>query len=411
MRAPSLLPALWCLAILGTSAPPAGVSETGLEVKLQSVLERGIEKHDTRGVSGAIVFPDGRLWTGVSGISHGTVAMESDMLFGIGSITKNFVAALTLQLVEEGTLSLDDAVSEHLRPFPHVEDSITIRQLLNHTSGLYMFWDNDELWDALKADRTRVWTPEEVLTYIRKPYFEPGEGWHYSNTNYLLLGMIIEKATGSSLSAEFRSRFWDPLGIEGYLSIQEEIPGRLAHVFGDDFHYGPAEEDLTFEPRASHESIIFGSGGLFMTATDLARWSQALFGGQVLGEESMAEMLEFVPFRPAFNMRAYGLGVQRFERRFSSGREAIGHGGGNIGSTTYMVYLPAYEVSIVVMVNAFPTTSGNDIAKRLIREVLRERGELGLIPYFPFFPIGFLICCFLLFLTVIFLFRFRPGHR
>jgi D-alanyl-D-alanine carboxypeptidase len=367
MRAPSLLPALWCLAILGTSAPPAGVSETGLEVKLQSVLERGIEKHDTRGVSGAIVFPDGRLWTGVSGISHGTVAMESDMLFGIGSITKNFVAALTLQLVEEGTLSLDDAVSEHLRPFPHVEDSITIRQLLNHTSGLYMFWDNDELWDALKADRTRVWTPEEVLTYIRKPYFEPGEGWHYSNTNYLLLGMIIEKATGSSLSAEFRSRFWDPLGIEGYLSIQEEIPGRLAHVFGDDFHYGPAEEDLTFEPRASHESIIFGSGGLFMTATDLARWSQALFGGQVLGEESMAEMLEFVPFRPAFNMRAYGLGVQRFERRFSSGREAIGHGGGNIGSTTYMVYLPAYEVSIVVMVNAFPTTSGNDIAKRLIR--------------------------------------------
>jgi D-alanyl-D-alanine carboxypeptidase len=398
------------LTLLGTSLSAVSSAEESLEVRLQTVLDKSIEKHDTRGASSAIVFPDARLWTGVSGISHGTVPMDPDMLFGIGSVTKNVVAALTLDLVEEGRLSLDDPVSEFLPPFPHVEDSITIRQLLNHTSGLYMFWDNDGLWDALKADRARVWTPEEVLTYIGDPYFEPGKGWRYSNTNYLLLGMILEKVTDSSLSTEFRDRFWNPLGIEGYLSIQEKIPDRLAHVFGDNFHYGAAERDLTLEPRASHESIIFGSGGLFMTAADLARWSQALFGGEVLGEWSMEEMYRFVSFRPIANMRAYGLGVQKFERRFASGEEAIGHGGGNIGSVTYMVYLPEHMVSVVVMVNAFPTSCADDIAKGLVREVLREAGALGWFPYVPFFPGGFFVCCLLIALAIEIFYRSRRAR-
>lgn len=376
-------------------------SESLLDTELQTVLDRGIDKSDTRGVSAAIVFSDGGLWTGVSGFSHDTVAMDAAMLFGIGSVTKSFVAALALQLAEEGTLSLEDTVSDHLPPIAHVDGNITIRQLLNHTSGLYMFWDNEELWDALKADRARIWSPEEVLAYIGEPYFDPGEDWRYSNTNYLILGIILEKVTDSTLSKEFRERFWGPLGIEGYLSIQEEIPNdRLVHVFGDNFQFGSAEMDLTLEPRASHDSIIFGSGGLFMTAQDLARWSHSLFGGKVLREDSMTEMFEFIPFWPVANMRAYGLGVQQFERRFSSGEEAIGHGGGNIGSTTYMVHLPEYEVSIVVMVNAFPTRSADDITKGLIKEVLRERGALGWIPYFPFFPGGLILCFWLIVIAV-----------
>jgi D-alanyl-D-alanine carboxypeptidase len=377
------------------------------EAKLQAVLDRGIAKHDTRGVSAAIVFPDGRVWVGVSGISHEAVAMRPDMLFGIGSVTKNVVATLALELVEEGKLSLDDAVSDYLPPYPHVDSSITIRQLLNHTSGLYMFWDNDDLWDALKLDRARIWTPEEVLAYIGEPYFDPGEGWRYSNTNYLLLGMILEQVSGSDLSTEFRSRFWDPLGIDGYLSVQEEIPDRMAHVFGDNFQFGAAEEDLTYEPRASHESIIFGSGGLFLTAEGLARWCQVLFTGELLRQNSMDEMLELVPIRPLANMRAYGLGVQEFERRFASGEEAIGHGGGNIGSATYMVFLPKHEISIVVMVNAYPTNSADTITKGLIREVLREKGALRLIPYVPFYPVGFLVCCLLISVAAAISFQWR----
>ena len=262
---------IFCLSCSGDKKLP-------LEQKLQKVLDEGIEKYDVEGVSAAIIFSEDKKWTGTSGISHDTVTLKPDMLFAIGSITKNFVATLTLKLAEEGKLSLDDPLSKWLPEYPNVNSKITIRQLLNHTSGIYMFWSNQKIWDDLKADRSKIWTPEEVLTYIKEPYFEPGEGYRYSNTNYLLMAMIIEKATGSSLSAEFKKHFWKPLHIQNaYLSIEEEIPDNQAHVFGDNFNKDSSYLDLTFLPRASHESITYGSAGIFMTAEDLASWCHSLF--------------------------------------------------------------------------------------------------------------------------------------
>jgi CubicO group peptidase (beta-lactamase class C family) len=107
---------------------------------------------------------------------------------------------------------------------------------------------------------------------------------------------------------------------------------------------------------------------------DLAKWSQALFEGNVLSQESMKEMLNFIKFRQQSNMKGYGLGVQEFNNEISGKEKAIGHGGGNIGSATYMVYLPEYHASVVVMVNAYPTNSVDYFAKRLIREIVRATG-------------------------------------
>ena len=120
--------------------------ELPFEDRLQSVLDREIRASDTKGVSAAVLFPGETIWTGTSGISHDTVAISPDMLFAIGSITKNMVAALTLKLVEAHLLSLDDPLSKWLPAYPHVDSTITIRQLLNHTSGLYMFWENQQIW-------------------------------------------------------------------------------------------------------------------------------------------------------------------------------------------------------------------------------------------------------------------------
>jgi len=387
-------------------------AELSIEDRMQKVLEKGISKYGVRGVSAAVILPDGRIWTGTSGISHDTAAMQPDMLFAIGSITKNVVAALTLMLVEENVLSLEEPLSRWLGNYPHIDSKITIRQLLNHTSGIYMFWDNQQIWDDLKKDRTKVWSAEEVLSYIKEPYFAAGDGWRYSNTNYLLLAMIIEKATGSSLSSELKKRFWGPLGIDNaYLSQQEDIPDNQAHVYGDNFNFGDSEIDLTFLPRASHESIGFGSSGIFITAEGLARWSHGLFEGKILQRESMDEMLQFVKFRPVANMRAYGLGVQLYTRSFSSGKQAIGHGGGNIGSTTYMVYLPEYHVSIVVMINAFPNKGADFITKGLIRTVLRDLKAIGIIPYFAFFPIGLFMISFSTFVIIQIIFYKRKKKR
>ena len=383
-----------------------------LEDRMQKILDKGISKYGARGVSAAVIFPDGKVWTGVSGISHDTVAIDPDMLFAIGSITKNVVAALTLKLVEENVLSLEDPLSKWLPEYPYIDSNISIRQLLNHTSGIYMFWDNQKIWDDLKKDRTKVWSPEEVLSYIKEPEFPAGEGWRYSNTNYLLLAMIIEKATGSTLSAEFNKHFWEPLDIDNsYLSQQEDIPNNQAHVYGDNFIFGNEESDLTFQPRASHESITFGSSGIFTSAESLARWSHALFKGEILQQQSMDEMLKFVEFREVSNISAYGLGVQLYPRSFSSGERAIGHSGGNIGTTTYMVYLPEHNVSIVVMINAFPNKSASYITKKLIRAVLRDLNAIGFLPYFDFFPIGLGIICFSIALTINILLYIRKKKR
>jgi D-alanyl-D-alanine carboxypeptidase len=354
-----------------------------VEDRMQDVLDQGIARYDIHGVSATVLYPDGEIWNGVSGISHDTVPIEPDMLFAIGSVTKNFVAALTLSLVEDEVVSLDDPISKWLPTYPYVDGNISIKQLLNHTSGLYMFWDNQQIWDDLKEDRTKYWTPEEVLDYIEEPYFEAGEGWRYSNTNYLLLAMIINQATGSSLSTELNDRFFQPLGYSGfYLSQEESIPtNQQAHVYGDNFEGGTPIRDVTFLPRTSHESITYGSSGIFTTSENLARWSQALFRGAILDEQSLDEMLEFVEFTPVSNMRAYGLGVQEFKRDITSGQRGIGHAGGNIGTTTYMVYLPEQQVSIVVMINAYPNEGATEITKGLIKVVLKDLGAYGIIQF------------------------------
>jgi len=398
--------------ILYSLISSTGIAQDHAEEQLQKVLDSGINRYKVHGVSAAVIFPDNTIWKGVSGVSHDTVSMKPDMLFGVGSITKNFVAALILKLVENKILALDDPLSKWLPSYQHVDGMITIRQLMNHTSGLYMFWDNEEIWDELKQDRAKVWKPEEVLRYIRKPYFSAGEGWHYSNTNYLLLAMIIEKATGTKLSTMFREYFWQDLDIENaYLSIEDTIPDNQAHVYGDNFQFGEKEADVTFLPRASHESIIYGSGGLFMTAEDLARWCHSLFEGKVLQQQSMDEMLQFVEISPVSNMRAYGLGVQVYQRDFSNRKEAIGHGGGNIGTAAYMVYLPDYHLSIVVMVNAFPTGSVDYITKGLIRNLTGKTKLLGWIPAIRFFPHGLLMLCATISFITILILRIKKRQK
>jgi D-alanyl-D-alanine carboxypeptidase len=366
--------------------------EVALEDKLQNALDNGIEKYNVKGVSASIIFSDDKKWTGTSGFSHDTITIKPDMLFAIGSITKNFVATLTLKLAEEGKLSLEDPLSKWLPEYPHVNSEITIRQLLNHTSGIYMFWSNQKIWDELIKDRTKIWSPEEVLSYIKEPYFEPGEGFRYSNTNYLLLAMIITEATGSTLSSEFNEYFWKPLNIKSAcLSIEEIIPENQAHVFGDNFNGDGSYLDLTFLPRESHESITYGSAGIFMTSEELALWCHSIFEGKILNQQSIDEMLQVSSFNPGGNMTGYGLGVQQFKKKYSNGKKAFGHSGANIGTSAYMIYLPKHHLSVVVMINNMNHQCTEYILKKLINISLKELNAYAIIPYFDFFPLGFII--------------------
>ena len=356
LLAPALL-----LGVLGAQGLIACRSESRpLGQQLQDALDARVRRCDAHGAAVAVVLPDGTVWEGAGGLSHEAVAMTPEMAFAIGSITKNMVAAMVLQLAEEGQLSLEDPISRWLGPYDHVNGDITVRQMLSHTSGLFMFWDNQALWDDLIRDRSRVFTPEEVLGYLKEPYFAPGEGYHYSNTNYLLAAMIVTRVTGSTLSAEMRRRFWEPLDLESAcLPLEEPYPENMAHVWGDNFERGNPIRDLTLLPRASHDSITYGSAGVFMTAGDLARWTHALFGGEVLSPSSLTQMRTFS------GGGSYGLGLQRLGRGFVRWARAEGHGGGNIGTSSYMVRLPDHGVSMAVMVNRFGSGCAGEIARDL----------------------------------------------
>ncbi len=319
-----------------------------LDERVKEALNARLQQYDVKGASAAIILPDGSIHRIVAGISHDTVAIHPDMLFAIGSITKNMVAALVLKLVDEGVLTLEDPLHKWVPKFPKVDGNITIRQLLNHTSGIFMFWNNQRLWDDLVVHRDSVFTPEVVLSYLKDPHFAPGQGFRYSNTNYLLLAMIATRATHSTLSTELRKRFWQPLGLKNtYLSMEDDIPqDHLAHVWGDNFENDGSNRDLTYLPRASHESITYGSSGVFTTAGDLAAWCKSLFDGKVLNKSSLGQMINI-------GQGGYGLGIQLFDKRITDGKKVYGHGGGNIGTSAYMACLAEHDVSIALMINFF----------------------------------------------------------
>jgi D-alanyl-D-alanine carboxypeptidase len=325
-----------------------------LEQELEQVLEASLRVHEVKGVSAAVVLSDDRLWLGTEGDSHQGVPITPEMRFSIYSTTKVFTAALILQLVDEDRVSLEDSLGEWLPAYDHIDPRITVRQLLNHTSGVFDMNEHPAIRAAMLEDLSRVVTPEEIVTrFVLEPYFAPGEDWHYSNTNYLLLGMIAKQATGSDISVELRKRFWEPLALGStYFAVEEEIAGPIAHGWSNRGTDGPLR-DISSEPINSVYSGSWTSGAVVSTAADIARWSDGLYGGRVLSAASLAEMLKF--YRPTSGLEpvvdGYGLGTHRYGAEIVNGETVFGHAGGFDGYTSAMAYLPEYDVSIAILVN------------------------------------------------------------
>ena len=188
---------------------PLPITELPAADVLQSTLDAGVIEHGGQGYTFAVILPDGQRWVGVTGVSHGTTRVTPEMQFAAGSITKTWTATTIMQLAEEGVLSLDDPVCEWLPGIPKVDCLITLRQLLNHTSGVHNYIDHPAYWKSTLWDEPdRSWTPGEALaTYLLEPYFAPGAAWHYSNSGYVLLRMIIMEATRSDIATGLSESF------------------------------------------------------------------------------------------------------------------------------------------------------------------------------------------------------------
>jgi D-alanyl-D-alanine carboxypeptidase len=307
-------------------------------------------------VSATIIFPDGSTWTATSGmadVKRGTPVRE-DTAFALASISKTFTAAVVLDLVAEGRLSLEERVAKRL-PGLGIDPRVTVRQLLDHTSGLHDFFLNPSIDPALLKDRAADWTTKRSLRYVSKPYFRPGRGWHYSNTNYLLLGLVAEKVTGESLATEIRRRYLDPLGLTtAYYQGVEEPRGPVAHGYRFESLSAKARPiDLSdgtgVVPFRSVVSASDGAGSMAASSSDVARWARALYSGRATRPESLSLMLGGIDRIEGLRTAIpYGLGVQGIR---IDGFPTYGHAGRFMGSRGVMRWLAGYDVTIVVLTN------------------------------------------------------------
>ncbi|MDQ3880071.1 MAG: beta-lactamase family protein, partial [Chloroflexota bacterium] len=329
----------------------AAVFDDATAAQLAAAVDRARGAWGVPGLAVAVTLPNGATWSAGSGVTDfGTDrAVDGDTMFTIASITKTFVAALTLRLVEEGVIGLDDPLSRWVDGVT-TGDRITIRQLLAHTSGVGDFFrDGSGLIPALLRDPTRVWKPREVLEYTGAPYWAPGDGWAYSNSNYVLLGLVIREATGTSVGDAMRTRLLEPVGLDHtFLRPDEQPRGAVAvgHAAGfdrnGDGRADPVSAAGALDADTAWVSAVWTAGGMVSSASDLATWADRLFGGHVLEPASLEAMLNFD------RTADYGLGVQR---RKLDGHIAIGHTGGMRGYTGLVFHLPDDGVTVSVLVN------------------------------------------------------------
>ena len=320
---------------------------TAQEDRLASVLEDFHARYGFPGATAAIALPDGTVVTAATGLADveqgRAMTPETPML--AASIGKSFVAATVLVLEREGHLSRDDLLAAHLGDRPWFDalpnaGTITIDQLLHHTAGLPDHVHLPEFqrgWTRLMAG-DGDFDPERLMDFVagREPLFEAGAGWAYSDTGYVLLGIVIEKVTGRAWHEAVRSRLLDPLGLGRTVpSDRPALPGLAVSYIAPDNPFGLPERTADAEGRLLWNPVVESAGGGFAsTSADLARWGHLLFGGEAMDGQYLDRLLDGVPVASDAPGILYGAGVAIYA---DTPRGPVwGHGG----------WIPAYVSSL-----------------------------------------------------------------
>jgi D-alanyl-D-alanine carboxypeptidase len=335
------------------------------------------------GVSVAIIVPNYRPWLGVSGESYPGHPITPDMLFDTASAGKLIMAALVLDLCEDGLLSLHEPISKYLPPYPNVDGAITIRQLLNHTSGLYDMVPHPGgpfRVSYNSIDFERWWTIDEIFTELGgKPYFAPGEGFHYTQAGYQLATLIVEKVTQSTVPVGIQKRLLDPIDIDGMLlDFTKPIPSRfeIAHPWVDTAADGTPEDVFSRSRNwiASLSRIMF-----YTRAKDFAIWTHALFTGKVLQVRSLDEMLTFVHPKPEEMDKPlfvdYGLGLMEINPQLVRGQRMLGHLGSTPGYRAVVGHFTDHGVTMAMLYNSDTDQGGVPSMEGLLETVLNHLGQ------------------------------------
>ena len=348
---------LLCILLIAAPVPLAAQGAPS-RARLQAVLDSIAAAGSFPGMSVGVAFRDGSslgLATGLADTALGERLRADDLMLA-GSVGKTYVAAVALQLVQEGRLRLDEPIATYLGREPWFARlpngaRITVRMLMNHTSGLVRYEFKDAFTRDLTAQPDRVWQPAELVAYVlgEPAPFPAGEGWDYSDTNYIVLGMIIERVGGRTLRDEIRARLLEPLRLRRTVpSDSRVIAGLVQGYAGPGNPFGGTDAMIVGGRFAINPQFEWAGGGYATSAQDLARWAAALYGGTVVGDSLESQMLTGVPARLGGGA-TYGLGV--IIRPTPLGI-SHGHSGFFPGYLTEVRYFPDHGVAVAFQVNS-----------------------------------------------------------
>jgi CubicO group peptidase (beta-lactamase class C family) len=363
MNAAVRISSVLSLLLLALAAPAGaqGVpAAAAVRARVDSLARAYVAEHGSPGVSIQLVRGSDTLVSAGYGLAdvEQRVPATAATVYRIGSVTKQFTAAAVMRLVEQGKVSLEDSIARYLPGLPAAWRRVTVRQLLNHTSGIPSYTDIGEPW----VRRWREDMPPDTLVALTAHdslWFEPGSQWRYDNTGYVLLGMLLDRVTGTPYPEYVEREIARPLGLEHvyYCDTERVIPGR-AHGY---------DRDAAGWRNAPFLSMTqpYSAGALCSTVGDLARWNRLLAGGKVVSPASYAAMT--TPTGAARQARyGFGLGVDSLE-----GHPMITHNGGIHGFASDNAVLPADSLSVTVLTNA-----GSGHPDLLLKNV--ARAALGL---------------------------------
>ena len=356
--------------LLAQQAPATRATYAPIRRQLQAKFEELHKSGNFPGGTAGFALADGTtfgLAVGVSNRTTGTAMKPADRLL-LGSVGKTYVSAVALQLVHEGKIALADPISKYLgsepwfRRLPNA-DRVTVRHLMTHTSGLVRYELDPKFTADLSANPDKVWSPEDRLAYLfdAKPPFAPGEGWEYSDTNYIVLGMIIERAGKSTYYDQLRRRILEKHGLSDTVPADSRrVPGLVQGYAGPANPFGGADEMIKDGKFAVNPQFEWTGGGLAVTAVDLARWAKLLYEGKVIDESLMDDLLDGVPAKLGPETK-YGLGV--IIRPTAHG-VSYGHSGFMPGYQTDVMYFPQLKTAIAVQVNSSaPRSTGRPLSR------------------------------------------------
>ena len=394
---------LCCAVLLGTGAaaadpstPAAPASTAALkpisQVALQAMVDATARKLLIPGAVVLLRTPQGDFTAAYGTTKLGeTTPPAADTYFRIASNTKTMTAAVIVQLAQEGKLKFSDPVSNYVAGVPN-GSHITIAELLDMRSGLYNFLDDPVLSKSADLDMTRVWTPAELLAiaFAHPPNFAPDAKYEYNNTNYVLLGLIIEKVDRKTLAQALHDRLFEPLGLQ-HTELPPNSVSAMPAPYSHGYMYGSASVAFFGEPPYSdavkagaragtlkpndftmlNHSFSWAAGGAVSNADDCATWIQALVSGRVFDPEYQQLWLNSLrpedPKKP--DGQAYGYGITRLRW----GTNAIYyHGGETAGYNSFIGYDPATKVTLIVWTNLTLDLDQNPTANALMLKVLDQ---------------------------------------